>query len=188
MPPEIVSDEDKRIFQVDGVHYASVTEILKELGFLGNPFYTQQGAENGSRRHLVCELDDKDDLDESSVDPEDIPYLEAWRELKRVSGITVVESEVRRYNHVHKYCGKPDALVFFQGRNEVWDRKTGKQEKWHRWQLGGYIGLYDDVFCGRCVYLQANGKFKLGDAYGRKEREEFLCIAKVYHMRRGCNG
>ncbi len=184
MPLEVVTNEAERIFQVDGVHYASVTEILQEMGFVETQWFTEQGALNGERRHLVRHLYDVDDLVENSTDDADQAYLDAWIELKKVTGITVIESEVRRYNHFYRYCGKPDCLVMFRGRKEVWDTKmTGSPFPWVKWQLGGYIGLYDDVFTGRCVYLQASGKFKLGDVYGRKEREEFLCIAKTYHMR-----
>jgi len=185
---EIITDEANRIFKVDGVRYPSVTEILQYMGFIDTTWFTEQGAENGTRRHLVCEFDDKNDLDESTVDPLDMPYLLAWRQLKAEAGITIIETEKRHYNHIYGYCGKPDCTVLYQGHKEVWDRKaTANKQKWHRLQGGGYIGLYDDVFYARCVYLQANGKFKLSESvYGRKDRDDFLTINRAYQLRKEC--
>jgi len=185
--PEILLNETERIFTVEGVRYPTVSDILQKEEFIDNHFFTEQGAENGTRRHLACYLDDMNDLDEDSVDEDDLPYLEAWRQLKKDTGIVIVQGEKRDFNHIYKYCGKPDTIVMFDGHKEVWDRKTGKREPWHRFQIGGYIGLYDDVFYGRCVYLQDNGLFKLGERYGRKDREDFLTILKTYYLREEMN-
>jgi hypothetical protein len=162
-----------------------VTGVLQAEGFIDTQWFTEEGADNGTRRHLMCYLDDIDDLDESSIDPIDIPYLEAWRQLKIDTGIEIIESEVRRYNHTYRYCGKPDTIVIFQEKKEVWDRKasTAKQS-WHRFQGGGYTGLYEDVFFARCVYLMPNGKFKLSkDTFGRKDRIDFLTILRTHQLR-----
>lgn len=184
--PDIQTDEDNRLFTVDGIRYPSVSDILQDMGFINTTWYTEQGADNGTRRHKVCELDDLDDLIEESVDPDDLPYLEAWRQLKTETGITIIETEKRHFNTLYGYCGKPDCVALYKGHKEVWDRKTGSKEKWHRLQMGGYINLYDDVFAARCVYLQANGKFKLSDPYGRKDREDFLIINRTYQLRKEC--
>jgi hypothetical protein len=185
--PDIFVDEVNRIFTVEDVRYPTVSDILQGEGFGINPFFTEQGADNGTRRHLACYLDDIDDLIEGSIDEDDLPYLEAWRQLKKDTGLVIIESEKRKFNLTYKYCGKPDTIVMFDGHKEIWDRKTGKKELWHRFQIGGYIGLYDDVFYGRCVYLQDNGLFKLGEKYGRKDREDFLTILKTYYLREEMN-
>jgi len=187
--PEIISDESQRIFTVDSVPYPSSTEVLKEMGFIDTTFLTDEGADNGARRHEMIYLDIIDDL--LSCDPIDQPYLDAWHDLLATTGATPIPelAEIRRYNHTYKYCGRPDAPVVYQGRREVWDIKTGKAEVWHRLQGGSYIGLFDDIFHGRCVYLQDNGKFKLSkEVYGRKDREDFLCILRTYHIRRNMYG
>lgn len=183
---EIVSDETNRTFKVNGISYASVTEILDEMGFVNKEWLTTNGAINGSRRHLIFSLDNLDDLVENSVDPADKPFLDASRQGKSDTGIKILDVEQRRYNHVYRFCGKPDMIVMFREHLEVWDFKTGQKMPHYKYQIGGYLSLYDDCFYGRCVYLQANGRYKLGERYGSKERREFLTINATYQMKKEC--
>lgn len=186
--PKILSDENNRVFAVDGIVYPSVTDILDDMGFIDKTWFTEQGADNGTRRHRVCELDDLDDLDEASVDQADMPYLRAWQQLKAETKVIIIETERRHYHPLYGYCGKPDTVVLYNGHKEVWDRKnTPNRQKWHRLQGGGYIGLYADVFYARCVYLTANGRFKLSErVYGRQDREDFLTINRAYQIKKEC--
>lgn len=184
--PEIQTDENNRLFAVDGIRYPSVSDVLQNMGFIDTTWLSEQGRDNGSRRHKVCELDNLDDLIEESVDPADKPFLSASRQNKADTGIQIHEVEQRRYNHVYRFCGKPDMLVMFRGHQEIWDIKTGNKMPHYKYQIGGYLSLYDDCFYGRCVYLKPNGRYKLGERYGSKERREFLQINAVYQMRKEC--
>jgi len=182
------SDEEARIFTLDGNPVPSVTGVLKAEGFIDDTWFTEQGADNGTRRHLVTYLYAIDDLVEDSIDESDRPYLNAFIDLLNVTGAKPIPElmEKRRFNLTWRYCGRPDLPVIFQGRKEIWDLKMSPNElSWHKFQGGGYIGLFDDIFHARCAYLQANGKFKLSKTvYGRKDREDFLSILRTYQIRR----
>jgi hypothetical protein len=186
MPDLIQEDYENRIFTVDGVRYPSVSDVLQSMGFIDTTWLSESGRDNGTRRHRVMELDNLDDLIEESVDLADMPFLNASRQGKSDTGIKILEVEQRHYNHVYKFCGKPDILVMFRGHKEIWDFKTGSKMPHYKYQIGGYLSLYDECFYGRCVYLQANGKYKLGERYGSKERREFLQINAVYQLRKEC--
>lgn len=190
--PDFLADEVSRTFTLDGIPIPSVTEILQQEGFVDTTWFTEEGADNGERRHYMAYLEAKDDLDEDSIDDDDRPYLYAFRDLLTLTGAQPIPDlmEKRRVNLIYRYCGRPDLPVIYNGRKEVWDLKMSPSEqKWHRLQIGGYVGLFDDIFFGRCAYIQANGKFKLSkEVYGRKDREDFLCILRTNQIRRMCNG
>ena len=184
--PEIITDEVNRVFKVDGIIYPSATEILQEMGFIDTTWFTEQGADNGTRRHKVLQLAALDDLIESSVDIEDMPFLLAFQNLMETTKAVPIKEciEERRFNSIYGYCGKPDLPVIYNGRNEIWDFKTGIKQGWHGLQIGGYLGLFDDIFYGRCIYLQPNGKFKLStNIYGRAERTDFLTILSAHYLK-----
>lgn len=186
--PDFIADEEKRIFTLDGVPIPSVTDILDEERFVETKWFTEEGADNGERRHLMAYYEAKNDLDKDSIDDDDRPYLYAFQDLLATTGAQPIPElmEKRRVNIVYRYCGRPDLPVIFNGRKEVWDLKMSPSvQGWHRLQIGGYIGLFDDIFFGRCAYIQANGKFKLSkEVYGRKDREDFLSILRTYQIRR----
>lgn len=181
MLPEIVTNEAERIFQVDGVRYASVTQILKEMGFLSNPFYTEQGAENGTRRHKVIELFDNDNL--AGCDEDDLVYLQGWKKFREDKNVTIISIENRLYNTTYRYTGKPDRVIGINGKLSVLDIKTGSPAPHEKYQIGGYLGLFGNIFAGCCVYLQDNGNYRLSEVWGRKEREAFFNIVTTYHLR-----
>jgi hypothetical protein len=186
--PETFCNEEERIFTIDNSLIPSVTGVLAEEGFVDVQWFTQEGAENGTRRHTIAYLHAIDDLVEDSIDDTDKAYLDAFIDLLAVTGAIPIPElmEKRRFNLTYRYCGRPDLPVIYQGRKEIIDLKmTSNVQGWHRLQIGGYIGLYDDIFHGRCAYLQSNGKFKLSkDVYGRKDREDFLCILRTNQLRR----
>ena len=172
---------------MDNVVYPSVTEILQKENFIDTNWFTPEGAENGERRHRVAYLYAIDDLVEDSIDDSDRPYLNAFVDLLNVTGAKPIPElmEKRRFNLTWRYCGRPDLPVIFQGRKEIWDLKMSPNElAWHAAQIGGYLGLFDDIHHGRCAYLMKNGKFKLSNkVYGRKEREDFLTILRAHQLR-----
>ena len=180
-PRVIIEDEVRRIFTVDGVKYSSVTEVLEAEGFIDTSYFTDRAADDGTRRHTITQLDDVDDL--ASCDITDMPYLEAWRRCKLENVIRIVEIEVRRYNHLYQYCGKPDRLAWFQEKLTILDIKTGAKMPWHMLQLAGYMGLYDNVFQGIDIYLRDNGTYVLGKKAGRKDRDDFLTIMRTHNLR-----
>lgn len=103
--------EDGHLY--DGGRLESVTGILKAEGFIDTSFYTEEGRERGSYVHLATHLDDMGELDESSLDPVIVPYLEAWRRFKRESGFIVERSEVPMVSTAYRYAGTPDVAGIF---------------------------------------------------------------------------
>lgn len=104
-------------FQKEGHLYGggleSVTQILTAEGFIDTRFFDEYSRTRGSYVHKARHLDDIGELDESTIDPEIAPYLEAWRRFKLESGFVVEQSEVPMMSSTYKYAGTPDVIGHF---------------------------------------------------------------------------
>ncbi len=112
----------------NGNHYVSVTQamsLLMEKRYRFVPRKTlDYAAQRGTAVHACAEYDDFGDLDESSVDSEWWPYLQAWRSFKQDFQPEVIFNELRLIHPVRKYAGAVDRVLKIN--NEFWivDLKT----------------------------------------------------------------
>ena len=102
--------EDGHIYTFKGVRLYSTTQILKTKGYIDDTWYKRYdyNRELGKNVHLLTHLYDIDDLDEDTVGPVELPYLEAYLKFKRESGFVVEESEVPKGNLKYMVAGTAD--------------------------------------------------------------------------------
>ena len=105
--------EEGHIYTYEGQRLESVTGILKAEGFIDVTWYDDWSRDRGSYVHEARHLDDIGDLDEDTLDPVIVPYLEAWRKFKRESGFVVEQSEVPMASKDYRFAGKPDVIGHF---------------------------------------------------------------------------
>lgn len=148
---ELAYASETHEYFLDGRKLPSVTTLLKECGIIKTAFYTKKGSDNGSRRHLLTELYDKDILDYSSIAEEDFPFLEAWIKAKAELGIEVKNIEMRVYHPLLGYAGTADRLAEIRGDSDIppgiylVDLKCGAKERWHSLQLILYGMAYAEM-------------------------------------------
>lgn len=104
----LIFNEPDHSYFLDGVRLPSVTQILQAEGFIDTRFYEDYDRERGRIVHLATHYDDLGELDEDSLDPVIVPYVEAWRSFKRESGFIVEASEVSLASKTYGYCGTMD--------------------------------------------------------------------------------
>ena len=109
--------EEGHRYTLRGSPLESVTGILKDEGFIDTAFYDEYSRTRGSYVHAARHMDDAEELDESTVDQEIAPYLEAWRRFKQESGFIVEQSEVPMMSTLHRYAGTPDVIGHFPTGN-----------------------------------------------------------------------
>jgi hypothetical protein len=97
----------------DGTHPPSITQILKEEGFIDTTWFDEYSRDKGSMIHLACHYDITGELEESSVVDEIMPYLSAFRKFMAESGFKVDKSEVPAINKTYGYAGTPDLIGCF---------------------------------------------------------------------------
>ncbi len=165
-------DRETHIYTNDGrVIPHSVSSVLADAGLIDGRFYTEEGRINGTRRHLVCQLDVENDLVEGSVDPVDRPYLEAQRAFNKATGWISIHIEQPIYSAQLDCAGCPDEIGRFSDDLyfTILDRKTGCESA-AAIQTAGYVRIYNDHHnlkindrwvIGRCaLLLRPDGTFR----------------------------
>lgn len=186
--PHIEFDRATHTYRVDGVVWPSVTQILSafdhELDRVDEDVLNRK-AVFGQAVHRACELDDAGILDESSVHPSVMPYLEQWRRFRREMQAEVLGNEHIVVNRLHCYVGTNDRLLRFgRFRRAVCDIKSGMRRPWHEWQTAGYkvaADRYDQPVDGRCCIYLSPTNYKLVVHEDDGDCAVFLSMASVYH-------
>lgn len=148
----------------------SVTQILNGVGlidFSGIPSRVLDIAkERGTTVHLITELLDRDELDESTIDPDLIGYVDAYRkfvEEYHIAKITAIEKLVYSDAKHLGYAGTLDRkAVLSTGLKLLYDIKTtAEKSQVHALQVTAYE-LADGEKMDQlgCVYLAADGKYE----------------------------
>lgn len=182
-------DEEKHLYYSGGKVVPSVTNILLSEGFIDSSWFTEWAREKGTFVHLMCHLDDINDLDESTVDLVLIPYLFAYRQFKIDSGFVVEASEVPLYCEAYQFAGTPDKVGKLNGSPAIIDLKSGVVDPVVGLQLSFYEILTNHPHKRFALQLTAEGKYKLIPFIGRQDRNLCLSILaihqwKINHLKR----
>jgi hypothetical protein len=206
---DITFDPAIHAYSIDGIRVPSVTQCLKACGFI-----EERGDEYAMKRgeyvHEATALDDMGRLDESTLDPVILPYVQAWRKFRKDSGFKPVKIEWIVGHPVYRYAGKLDREGEMQNDNWILDIKTGGEADWHPLQTALYAvaaeymdgdvtikraavylrdnGSYSDVTIKRAaVYLRDNGTYVL-DTDNHKnpaDRADGLAAVRICHRKGG---
>ena len=161
--------ESDHTYHYRGRRIPSVTELLKPVtGYRGD----EAAMALGTAVHDATALDDYDDLDEDSVQPEVWPYLEAWRSFRRQHLVGPVFDGIEEMVHHPRlgYAGTLDRRGEVQWPRDghkpsILDIKTGSGSyPWYPLQLYAYaIAAGGDAYIDRAgiVELRADSTFAL---------------------------
>jgi len=157
-----------------GVELPSVTTILSDLGFVDKSFFTEYGRTRGKFVHLACELDDRGELEEESLDSVLLPYLEAWRSFKRDTGFVCEAIEKPVASEMYQYAGTLDRLGKLSNAPAILDIKSGAVSSWAALQLAAYEIAENRRLKRFAVQLMETGKYKLHSYTNPQDRQIFL--------------
>lgn len=123
---DLTFDEASHTYRVRGALVPGVTQILRPLSsFEGIPPHVLEAkADLGRRVHFACQLDDENDLDESSVELDVEPYLVGWRKFLRETGAVVLHNEQQVVESTFMYAGTLDNVLLLNGAKWLVDKKT----------------------------------------------------------------
>ncbi len=183
-------DPTNHTYTVDGQTWPHVTGILRDAGLVSHQFYTDWARERGSIVHRMIGLDLEGVLDETTVDPLFRGYRDGWRRFRDFKTPTVVASEFAVVSRLHRYCGTIDDIMVVDGRQTIWDLKTGEPGEEAGWQLAGYSVAYEEMFGVQLpreryvVQLFADGRFKIHPYRSHEDWRVFYAALTVYYARR----
>src|SRR3990167_2299028 len=181
--------EDIHEYRHDDVIIPSITQIIQEMGLIGDyqpdPWYL----ERGKLVHLACEYLDKWCLDWDSVDPEIKPRVEAYQKFKEDYKFVPRMIEQPVHSHRLNVACTPDREGYIEHHPAVIEIKNGGRQKWHRLQLSiQYICIMEEsetipVMAYRyTLELKCDGAYKFmrfkEDESDRKAAESLVTL---YH-------
>ena len=76
---DLYYDDLLHIYCIDGEVVPGLTDIFVNLGIIDRRWYTEQSRGRGQIVHTITEMYDKGTLIESSVDPDLVGYLDAYK-------------------------------------------------------------------------------------------------------------
>lgn len=142
--PRLEFDADRHLYSVDGTPIPSVTQVLGR--FLPTFHHDELAAKFGRAVHRACELDDRDDLDETSLDPLVGAYLEQYRRFRRDMRFDVDRNAIERqmFHPLLRVAGTLDRCGVLR-RTSSWraliDFKTGSPSIAAGPQTAGYESM-----------------------------------------------
>lgn len=174
----ITYDDEGRAYW-NGERVPRTTEICALLAprWPADEYYLRKG----SLIHLITEWEDTGELDESSVDPNLQPYLEAYRRFKRSTNWHTTFTETKFFHEKYRYCGRADKIGQFgiTARTKwIWviDIKSGTPHEADRLQAPAYLfGLKNhEIPVQRCgdLYLNSSSMFRFVEV--KNPTEKFL--------------
>jgi hypothetical protein len=191
-------DPDTHTYTLDGMPLPGVTGVLADVGLIdytGAPEEAlHRGMERGSLIHAAIYADIENDLDESSVPPEYMGFLEASRAARAGLQVVPLQVEVPAYHPDMLYAGTPDliAAATLGGRrveNVVIDWKSGKAPSWVRYQLAAYASFFPNPgsYTRLCVELHADATYRIEPlkvADFRRDWNVFQAALTIYRAKR----
>lgn len=190
--PGLTFEPEEHAYHFDGVRIPSVTQVLQPVGFdySSIPFGTlEHAAQRGTAVHLATEFYDDGDLDEDSIDPEILPYVEAWRRFREESGFVVWRSEVRVHSARHGFAGTFDCLGVLNGKMCIVEKKTtATLHPSTAIQVSAYLRAYNEGLpreeqAKRCysVHLRRDGTYRLDEHDPETHWGAFLALLYPDH-------
>jgi hypothetical protein len=177
---------------------SSVTEILTGCGLIDTTWYRKEHAFRGRAVHKSLLYYLQCDLDERTLSPGIVPYLDAFKlfqqHVKLEPKLELVEKPM-----IHPtllFAGTPDMPCELNGSPALIDFKTCPALPHHGIQLAAYKILLRDVadFHVRSRYvlqLKPDGKYKLHEFKDRNDERVWLSCLAIYNWKKlkgGKNG
>ena len=182
-------DPKTHSYYISGSPVPSTTQVIKEAGLLGDTsHYSPEAAQRGTLVHEATAMYDRSELDVETLDPQLMPYLNAWVKFCADTGMEPVIIEQQLYTSDYRFAGTIDRAWPAQSGKHlvVCDIKTGALPVWLPLQLGGY-SLLCNALEGMGVELRDDGTYR-AQSYGPKEiieaRKVFLAALTVTHWKR----
>jgi len=175
-----------------------VTALLAEAGLIDRTWFSEEGATRGTYVHQACHYYDTGELDEESLDPVLIPYLDGWKKFVADTRVTILRAEERIVNERLGITGTPDRVVEWPGVGyAVIDIKSGSLSDWTAIQLAAYKLLLTDavkdddwprVLKRFAVNLPGDGTYKVKEYKDRADEGIFLAALAIHNWRKNHGG
>lgn len=181
----IILDENHK-YWIEGRQIPGHSEILEDLGFKKNPYWTEEGRKKGIALHkwllFYAQGNKTDDL----PDPRIASKVEGIKKFFKENKFIFANGETP-LNHVRlRYCVTPDLWGFFGNHRVVIELKNGNRMMRHRLQTAAQaIALEDNSFPNAqryALYLK-HYDYKLEMHTDEEDLPSWEAIVLAYHAK-----
>lgn len=177
-------DEESHEGSYDGQRVKSVTTILHEEGFIDTSFFTEYGRVKGTYTHDAVSLFLNNNLDEGSIDEAIKGRFEAFKKFKAETGFKLIEHEVRHFEPVWRFTGKPDLVGELYNKFSIIDLKPWSLQWWTKYQVAAYTMFYYDAHAHRyALRLGDDGRYRLVPYESREDIYDWKAILTVNRLK-----
>ena len=201
-----ISLDDEHCYRVklDGnlMEVPSVTTIMKDVGYYPWVFsnkkdeekieFPEEGkltpAARGTRIHKITEDIDRG-IEVDPIEPELLPFIDAYRKFKSDNTITITEIEEIVFNDEYWFAGALDRVMQINGVPAIVDIKTGAKMKTTGVQLAAYQYAWENMggqkdMARFALHLNDSGKYKLVPYRSAEDLPDFFAAIRVFNFKR----
>lgn len=173
-------NDETHICKVDGIFVPTVTQVIQDnfesnLSFV-DPWVLERATRFGRFFHKAAHLIDLEMLDESSIDPGLVSWLDAYKKFKLENVDRFLAMEELCYNKDLRVSGTPDRIaVMKDGSIAVLEYKTssGVSKTW-RLQTAGYQHISDLNATRRIIIKFTKDGFKIIEHKDETDKDAFI--------------
>lgn len=154
----------------------NISLMLERDGQTDSTWMTPESRVRGRAVHKLTADYDLGAITVAAAPPELHGYLAAHALAVGIMRPEWVAIEVPRLHRVYRFGGRPDRAMIFGGLSAVLDEKSGDPEKGHAIQTalqaileGEHFNLAPESVGRFCLYLKADGKFRLEEHTHRRD-------------------
>ena len=184
-------DEPTHTYRLNGIILPSVSQILKETGFVNTEFFTEEGKIRGTETHKACWYYDEDDFSWDNVDESLHGYVQAYINFKKEADFVPWFIEKKLYSKLYMFGCTPDrAGRLGNNPNAIVEIKTGVPGIWASLQTAAQKIVLEEAYPERgfhkrfSVQLKEDGKYKLLPYKDQSDKNIFLSALTLCHWRR----
>lgn len=184
--------EDGHKYLLDGQEIPSVTQVLDSLTDFSMiaPDVLERKKQLGLAVHAAIDLEVNDDLDESSVDPQCMPYVEAFRTFKADKNFVVVINETPVCSVKYRFAGRLDLYGVMNGKTAQIDIKTvAAMSPATALQTAAYSAALEETSGHKTqtrygLQLKADGTYRLTPYTNRNDWNVFLAFLSCHNWKK----
>lgn len=178
-------DENHRYWD-EGVNIPGFSEIKTALGIGINPFYTDDGRDEGTALHAWIIFLASGNEPNTEPDPRIAGRVAGFRKFLADSGFKFEGGEKPMRSRALGYCCTPDIYGQMGGARSLIEAKRGAEEGWHRLQTQAQkIALAENGIICRdryALYLR-DGDYRLKKHEDKTDEAKWRALVNGYHAR-----
>lgn len=201
VPAGFTFDFEKHEYRLNGEVLPSVTQLLQEFALYDlsrvPPDRLEYKRILGTAVHLACHYLDDNRLDESTMHPDIVPYVNAYKKFREITGFEPRYNEERMYSKKWRFAGTLDRQGLFEWGGQEIESIIDIKCVWEMYpstgpQTEGYKILFEENFKTKIrgrfgLQLKPSGHYEVIPFMDKTDNTTFLSCLHLHYWRKKHN-